>query len=660
MATAAPSEMPLSVSPSNRTSCGASIAFDSVTLAIQAANTRGDGPAERLLLQDVTGVVPSGEMCALMGSSGAGKTTMLDVASRRRNQGRLSGDVLFDGSEVSMLALKKMTAYVQQDDALFAWCSIEETLAFAACMKLRGASPEERRAVVEWAISQMSLQVARHTLVGNRLVRGCSGGERKRTSVAAGLLSKPRVLFCDEPTSGLDHTTATGVMQSLRGLGKQGCTLLVTIHQPGPGVFSLFDGLILLHRGKVTYFGAAGDAPCKFLEQQGFPYRPGWNIAEYLLDTIGSGADGFGESVLITAAAGSERYDFAAAWARSSLRAAQVDAVAAERVGAAGVSAPAVSSRELYANSSLREVALLVRWRGVARYPTILYIFSRVLLFAFMGALFASFFYNQDLSASGIAAMCSIIYLTTTTPSYLGSVFVQDLISEREVYTREFADSYYRVGSYVVAKIVSDIPPAAVSALVYTCILYPSVKLRMDAHSFLFFALCSFVNLMTAMLVGFCLSSVLPGEVAPMVLLPCFATLHTLVAGFLITRQTIPTIWRWLYTISYKQWLWSALMVNEFKDIEFTTFCHGHNTTLQAIAGMLPRGVINATDAQLNLLSLITHDTTCVPVAGNTLLAAFSLDTRSKWASLGYAALTFPCLCTAFYLGVRFVKHERR
>ena len=652
-ASAAPAELPGDALAPR----GCSISFDAVSLAIPLPKARGgDGPAERLLLSGITGLVPPSTLYAVMGSSGAGKTTLLDVASRRRNQGRLTGDVMFDGCLVSLPALKKLTAYVQQDDALFAWCSIEETLQFAACMKLRDASLEDRREAVETALTQMSLQLARRTFVGNRLVRGCSGGERKRTSVAAGLLGGPRALFLDEPTSGLDSATAAGVMASLRDLRKQGCTLLCTIHQPSPSIWGMFDGLLLLHRGRLCYFGQGGEAPCHFLEAQGFQYRAGWNVADWVLDTISSGLDGFGEAGSTGAVPPEQRHDFAAAYDQSQLCAAQAAAVAAERKGLPGMS---VSSSELYANSALREVALLVRWRGVARYATGLFAFSRIVLFASLGALFASFFYQQRLDLPGIAALNSIIFLTVSTPTYLGSVFVQDLISEREVYTREFHDSYYRVSSYVVAKVLSDIPPAVVAALVYTGILYPAVKLRMDAEALLFFALCTFVNLMIAMLVGFTLSSVLPGEVAPMVLLPCYATLNTLVTGFLLTRATIPVIWRWLYTLSYEQWLWSALMVNQFEGQSFDRLCQGHNTTLQAVTAVFPGGV-NATAAQLGLLSMLVHDTSCRPIQGTTLLAAFSLESRSKWSSLGYSALTFPCLCAAFYTGVRCVKHERR
>lgn len=181
-------------------------------------------------------------------------------------------------------------------------------------------------------------------------------------------------------------------------------------------------------------------------------------------------------------------------------------------------------------------------------------------------------------------------------------------------------------------------PAAALSALSYTAILYPSVGLTPGAGPFLFFALTTFVNLMIATLIGcaahacdafqsmlthrqrsFTFASVMPGEIAPAVMLPCYATLNTLVAGFLITRNTIPSacalqclrihatrltrlflavIWRWLYTISYEQWLWSSLMINQFDGQAYSEYCNGAGSTLEAVAGLLP-GPALAPPAQL-------------------------------------------------------------
>jgi len=143
---------------------GASVAFDAVSLALPPVAVSQDAGAgqERLLLVNVTGFIPPSSMFALMGSrcvrpaaftqcydssrtawwlaccSGAGKSTLLDVVSMRRSTGRLSGRVLIDGLQATRPMLKRVTAYVQQDDALCGWCSIEETLLFTASRSRAG------------------------------------------------------------------------------------------------------------------------------------------------------------------------------------------------------------------------------------------------------------------------------------------------------------------------------------------------------------------------------------------------------------------------------------------------------------------------------------------------------------------------------------------
>ena len=177
--------------------CGMTIAFRGVSVAIALPRSRGavsaGAPSERVLLRDISGVIPGGSMYALMGGSGAGKTTLLDMAAQRKNEGRLGGAVLFDGRVPSRSELKRDTAYIQQDDALLGWVTVAETLAFAAEMRLpRAMSAADKAARCEQVIQQMGLTLVRNTLVGSRLVRGLSGGERKRTGVACGLIGQPR------------------------------------------------------------------------------------------------------------------------------------------------------------------------------------------------------------------------------------------------------------------------------------------------------------------------------------------------------------------------------------------------------------------------------------------------------------------------------------
>ena len=404
---------------------GVSLAFDSVSLVLSLPRRQREGAAaERVILSDVTGCVPAGTFYALMGSSGAGKTSLLDVASMRKNSGRVGGRVLLGGVPASVSLLKRYSAYVQQDDALCGWCTIEETLMFTAAMKLKGCGEAERRALVDGVIEKVGLQHARKTLVGSRLVRGCSGGERKRVSVAAGLLGAPRIMFLDEPTSGLDSATAAGVMRSLRATCDSGVTLVVTIHQPSPDVYSLFDGLLLLHRGRVCYFGPGRDAPLTFFEQQGAPYRAGapagpprcWMAFIILLQASCAHSpsshppnrthSGFSLSEFLIETIADPKHDYADSFAQSTLADKQRLAVQSADVQLQA----STSSRDIYANSALRELLLLLRYRGVVRYADPAFLFSRTVLLVILGALFASFFYGMRTDVVGIAAGASVLF----------------------------------------------------------------------------------------------------------------------------------------------------------------------------------------------------------------------------------------------------------
>ena len=99
-----------------------------------------------------------------------------------------------------------------------------------------------------------------NTKIGGPLIKGVSGGERKRCSIGVELITDPNLIFLDEPTTGLDSFTATSVVETLRALAESGRTVISTIHQPNSDIFQSFDQLMLLARGKIIYFNDADKA----------------------------------------------------------------------------------------------------------------------------------------------------------------------------------------------------------------------------------------------------------------------------------------------------------------------------------------------------------------------------------------------------------------
>jgi len=168
----------------------------------------------KIILDGVSGTVMPGTFVAIIGASGAGKTTLLNYLSGRDISQNLEkvGTIHMNGVEKADLkGFSSYSAYVQQDDILFQTMTVRECLEFAAKLKLPGTY-EQKMARVNDLIGSLKLNKCQNTRIGGPLVKGVSGGERKRTSVGVELITDPSLIFLDEPTTGLDSFTATSVM----------------------------------------------------------------------------------------------------------------------------------------------------------------------------------------------------------------------------------------------------------------------------------------------------------------------------------------------------------------------------------------------------------------------------------------------------------------
>ncbi|KAE9600161.1 putative sulfate-transporting ATPase [Lupinus albus] len=157
------------------------------------------------VLEGLTGYAEPGTFTALMGPSGSGKSTLLDaLSSRLAANAFLSGTILLNGRKAKLSF--GTAAYVTQDDNLIGTLTVRETISYSARLRLPDKMAwSDKRALVESTIVAMGLQDCADTVIGNWHLRGISGGEKRRVSIALEILMRPRLLFLDEPTSGLDR-----------------------------------------------------------------------------------------------------------------------------------------------------------------------------------------------------------------------------------------------------------------------------------------------------------------------------------------------------------------------------------------------------------------------------------------------------------------------
>ena len=168
----------------------------------------------RKLLTDVSCIVQPGDMVALMGPSGAGKTTLLNSLVGRSIMGDVSGGISYNGK--SLQKVRSNIGYVTQEDIMFETLTPRENLTFAAAFILPKLTKAQQKEVVEDVIIKLNLAKCADTVVGSPgLVRGISGGERKRTNVGLSMIGKPALLLLDEPTSGLDSKMSDSLMKDV-------------------------------------------------------------------------------------------------------------------------------------------------------------------------------------------------------------------------------------------------------------------------------------------------------------------------------------------------------------------------------------------------------------------------------------------------------------
>ncbi|XP_031118123.1 ABC transporter G family member 24-like [Ipomoea triloba] len=255
------------------------IAFRDLTVTLKGKNKH--------LLRSINGKVMPGRVTAVMGPSGAGKTTFLSALAGKTVGCTLTGSIFINGKTESIHSYRKILGFVPQDDIVHGNLTVEENLWFSAKCRLSADLPEpDKVLIVERVIDSLGLQAVRNSLVGTVEKRGISGGQRKRVNVGLELVIEPSLLFLDEPTSGLDSASSQLLLRALRREALEGVNICMVVHQPSYTLFKMFDDLILLAKGGLTVYHGPAKKVEEYFAGLGINVPERVNPPDYFIDVL--------------------------------------------------------------------------------------------------------------------------------------------------------------------------------------------------------------------------------------------------------------------------------------------------------------------------------------------------------------------------------------
>ncbi|EQC40473.1 hypothetical protein SDRG_02366 [Saprolegnia diclina VS20] len=516
------------------------------------------GEPDLKLLKGVSGYARPGTITALMGSSGAGKTTLMDVIAGRKTGGKIEGNILLNGYPATDLSIRRATGYCEQMDIHSEAATFREAFQFSAMLRQSDDIPAEEK----MAFAEECLDILDMKALGDTIIRGASVEQMKRLTIGVELAAAPSVLFLDEPTSGLDARSAKIIMTGIRKIASTGRTVVCTIHQPSTEVFEMFDSLLLLKRGGETvFFGDLGASASHLINYfKSIPNTPALlptaNPATWMLEVIGAGVE--------AKQGGGAPTDFVQAFMQSHERQLLVSELAHHTQPHASIPELTFANKRA-ASSSTQFKMVTQRWfRIYWRTPS--YNYTRGLMSIFLAVLFGLVFRGIDYATySGATGGVGMIFMTSL---FIGLISFNSVLpiaaEERASFYRERASQTYNALWYFVGSTLAEIPYVFVTTFVFTIIYYPFVGLNESVGACLFYGLnLSLLVLMNVYLGQLMVYATPRVEVAALmgVLLN---SIFFLFMGYNPPASQIPSGYRWLYTITPPKYSLAILTAETF------------------------------------------------------------------------------------------------
>ncbi|KAJ8091117.1 hypothetical protein PM082_024598 [Marasmius tenuissimus] len=535
--------------------------------------------SDKVILDGVSGRVVPGQMMAILGPSGAGKTTLVEILAGKHKSGVMTGSVSFPSSN-SNTNSKPRIGFVPQQDVLPPMLTVYEAILFAARLRLpEGISDVEKQSRVEQLMEKLGISHLRSTRIGYGAEasggrnRGISGGEMRRVSIGLELIASPDVLILDEPTSGLDSVSAWRVANVLRSIAhdqSNPTAVIASIHQPSSQLYQAFDTILVLSHGHALYSGPGALAPIDYLANSSADvprYQQGYNVADYLLEVASDPPLSLLQSrkdrLSLDAGSGSrnekpthEHHHQDGPASKEETSGSSSDLELVDR----GVGRP----RSRYATTFLTQLEYLSgrEWKILRRDKSLF--LTHVVVSAVLGVFCGGLYYQTDETIAGFQSRVGCLFFLGALIAFSSLSALYNIVEIRPLFLRERSSGYYSPTAWLLSRFLFDvIPLRIVPTIIVSTITYWMAGLSHNAANYFKFLFILVLYTLAMTLFNFLLGTLFHnGGIA--ILLSALTALYQMTyAGFFVHLNAIPPVLRWLQWLCPLKYCLEAMAVNE-------------------------------------------------------------------------------------------------
>eukprot|EP01084_Bolivina_argentea_P270776 460506_1 len=527
----------------------------------------------KIILNDLNGCAQPGQLIAIIGPSGSGKSSFLNCISGRVIDG-VDGEVLFNNVPRPQ-NFARFTGYVIQDDLYFQSLTVRETLKFSANLKLPTTlSKKQRMQRVVDIIDELDLNKCADTIIGN-IGAGISGGERRRLAIGLEILNRPSLLLLDEPTSGLDSASALMVGNILKKLtNTYNITILCTVHQPRYSLTTMFDKLYFLGDGNELYFGPSVPQCLDFFDNAGYKCPQYDNPADFLLDLVNTAhttsqmeSDEKSSESAVVDMRDEIISKLAYAYHESEYRKVALDYIVPNECDGNIVFQSITNA--FYITPIYNQIFVVAHRSFIHKWREPIATMTQAFNAILMPLIFGSVYWQIDLTIQSSFDRISAIALVILMLAFLPFDVLMLFPVERAIFNREQAAGMYRPISFFLGRTVAELPQHVSFAWIMGTIAYWMYGLQNDIGHYLTFMIICVSMILCGGGLLFAFSAMSKNLEQSNLIATFFILLFMLFDGNWISLDKVPVYWRWIRYLSCLGYASNAAIVNEYRGLVF-------------------------------------------------------------------------------------------